>query len=143
MWSRSRTLAAIALFVALAFGAGSSAVLAPRADALVSISTLTAVEGAVLISRAGGEFASAREGDVVAAGDTIRMGAGASVEITYFEGSSVRVGADTEIVISSLRTYDDGAAQTLGRVWHVVTELVSGSSRYEVRGPSATASVRG
>ena len=146
--SRSRNLAAVVLIVALALGVGSSAVLAPEADALVSISTLTVVDGAVLISHGGADFTPARDGDVLNAGDTIRTGTGAAAEITYFEGSSVRLEADTEIVVERLRTEADGGTvigmmQTLGRTWHVVTKLISGSSRYEVRTPSSTASVRG
>ena len=93
--SRPRTSALTVLVVALALGLGSSAVLAPEADALVSISTLTVVDGSVLISHAGSGFAPAREGEVVAAGDTIRTESGAAAEITYFEGSSVRLEADT------------------------------------------------
>jgi hypothetical protein len=146
--SRSRNVAAVVLIVALALGFGSSAVLAPEADALVSRSTLTVVDGTVLVSHGGAEFTSARDGDVVAAGDRIRTATGAAAEITYFEGSSVRLEADTEIVVESLRTEADGGTviammQTLGRTWHVVTKLISGSSRYEVRTPSSTASVRG
>jgi hypothetical protein len=146
--SRSRNVAAVVLIVALALGVGSSAVLAPEADALVSRSTLTVVDGAVLVSHGGAEFTSAREGVVLAAGDRIRTGTGAAAEITYFEGSSVRLEAETEIVVESLRTEADGGTvigmmQTLGRTWHVVTKLISGSSRYEVRTPSSTASVRG
>src|SRR5437773_1640578 len=146
--SRPRTSALTVLVVAVALGLGSSAVLAPEADALVSISTLTVVDGSVLISHAGSGFAPAREGEVVAAGDTIRTESGAAAEITYFEGSSVRLEADTQIVVESLRSEADGGTvigmmQTLGRTWHVVTKLISGSSRYEVRTPSSTASVRG
>jgi len=146
--SRSRNVAAVVLIVALALGFGSSAVLAPEADALVSRSTLTVVDGTVLVSHGGAEFTSARDGDVLAAGDRIRTAMGAAAEITYFEGSSVRLEADTEIVVESLRTEADGGTviammQTLGRTWHVVTKLISGSSRYEVRTPSSTASVRG
>ena len=146
--SRPRTTALTVLVVALALGLGSSAVLAPEADAIVSISTLTVVDGSVLISHAGSGFAPAREGEVVAAGDTIRTESGAAAEITYFEGSSVRLEADTQIVVESLRSEADGGTvigvmQTLGRTWHVVTKLISGSSRYEVRTPSSTASVRG
>ncbi|TMG57879.1 MAG: hypothetical protein E6H87_11540, partial [Chloroflexi bacterium] len=66
--SRPRTTALTVLVVALALGLGSSAVLAPEADAIVSISTLTVVDGSVLISHAGSGFAPAREGEVVAAG---------------------------------------------------------------------------
>ena len=141
--SRSRVAAAVVLIVALALGAGSSVVAAPEANAVVSASTLTVVDGAVVISHAGAEFTSAREGDVLVAGDTIRAGVGGAAEITYFEGSSVRVESNAEVVVEGRRTFDHGPVQALERVWHVVTKLVSGGSRYEVRTPSSTASVRG
>src|SRR5438874_5155113 len=146
--SRSRNLAVTALVVALGIGLWSSAVLAPEADALVSISTLTVIDGSVLVSDGGSEFRSAHVGDVINAGDTIRAESGAAAEITYFEGSSVRLEADTKIVVESPRTEADGGTvigmmQTLGRTWHVVTKLIMGSSRYEVRTPTSTASVRG
>jgi hypothetical protein len=144
--SRSRAVGALVLIVALRVG--SSAVLASEPDALVSTTTLTVVDGPVLLRHGGAEFSPAREDDVVVAGDTIRTGTGASAEITYFEGSSVRLAADTEIVVESLRTEPNGGAvagmmHTLGRTWQVVTKLISGSSRYEVRTPGSTASVRG
>ncbi len=142
-WSRSRKVAAIALIVALAFGVGSSAVLTTETDALVSVSTFIVVDGAVLVSHGGAEFTPARDGDVLAAGDTIRTGTGASAEITYFEGSSIRIEANAEIVVPSLRTSDGGAVRTLERAWHVVTKLIDGNSRYEMHGPSSTASLRG
>ncbi|MEK6207484.1 MAG: FecR domain-containing protein [Chloroflexota bacterium] len=104
---------------------------------------LTVVDGRVFVRHGDAGFEPAREGDLVAAGDTVRTASGASAEITYFEGSSVRVEADAEIVLMSLGTPDGGALQTLGRAWHVVTMLISGESRYEVRTPSSTASVRG
>ena len=141
--SRSRAVAVVVLLVALALGIGSSAVLAPEADALVPVSTFTIVEGAVLISHGGAEFTSAREGDLLAAGDTIRTGTGSAAEITYFEGSSIRIEAHAEIVVTSLRTSDGGAVHTLGRAWHALTKLISGNTRYEIRDPSSTASVRG
>ena len=146
--SRSRTVAALVLTVALALGFGSSVVLAPEAIAHVSVSAITVVDGPVLMSHGGADFTAAREGDVLAVGDTIRTGPGGAAEITYFEGSSVRLEAETEIVIESLRSEADGGTvigvmQTLGRTWHVVTKLITGSSRYEVRTPSSTASVRG
>jgi hypothetical protein len=33
--------------------------------------------------------------------------------------------------------------QTFGRTWHVVTKLITGNSKYEVKTPASTASVRG
>ena len=142
-WSRSRKVAAIALIVALAFGVGSSAVLTAETDALVSVCTFTVVDGAVLTSHGGAEFTPARDGDVLAAGDTIRTGTASAAEITYFEGSSVRLEANAEIVVPRLRTSDGGAVYALERAWHAVTKLISGNTRYETRGPSSTASLRG
>jgi hypothetical protein len=141
--SRSRRVAAVLLVVTFALGVGSSAVLARTDNAFVSSSALTVVDGAVLVSHAGADFAPASEGDVLAAGDAIRTGDGASAEVTYFDGSSVRLEADAEIVVMGLRTDDGRAVQLLGRAWHAVTRLISGDSRYETRTPSSTASVRG
>jgi hypothetical protein len=140
--SRSRTVA-IAFIAALALGAFSSAVLAPEPNALGSMSTLTVVDGAVLMSRGGAAFTSAREGDVLTAGDAVRTGIGAYAEITYFEGSSVRIEVESEVVIASLRPRGTTVLGTLERIWKVVTNLVSGSTRYDVRTPSSTASMRG
>jgi len=142
-WSRSRNVGIIALILALACGAGSSALLASERDGVVSRAAVIAVDGPVMVRHGDAEFVAALAGDVVGAGDIVRTGAGASAEITYVDGSSARLEADAEIVLTSLRTSDSGAAQTLGRAWHAFTKLVSGSSRYEVRGPGSTASVRG
>jgi hypothetical protein len=138
--SRSRACGAMALIAALSVG--SNAALSPNSDALVSMTTLTVVDGLVLIRHAAGEFSPAREGDVLAAGDTIRTASGASAELTYFEGSSVRLEPETETIVASLRA-DVDMARTLARGWHVMTKLIVGNTRYDVHGPSSTASVRG
>jgi len=131
---------------ALIFGA--SAALAPEADARAAMSTLSVVKGEVFLRHAGGTVAPANEGDVIVAGDAIRSGSGALAELTYFEGSTVLIEADTELVVERLSTEPDGGTviamwQAVGRTWHVVTKLIAGSSRYEVHTPSSTATVRG
>jgi hypothetical protein len=131
----------IVIVLALA-GVGSGAVLAQEPNALVSVSTLTVVDGAVLISHDGAEFTLANEGDVLIAGDTIRTGTDGAAELTYFEGSSVRLEADREMIVASLHA-SDAAGQVFGRAWHATTKLITGGSRYEERTPSSTASVRG
>jgi len=142
--SRSRTVATTALLFALALGVGSNAALAPEGDALVSISTLTVVDGPALVRHGSADFAQAHEGDVVAAGDAIRTGLGASVELTYFDGSSARLDTAGEILVASLRVdADGGTVQTIARAWNVLTKLITGSTRFDVRTPSSTASVRG
>ena len=140
--SRSRTEGLIVL-LALALGFGSNALLAPRTVALVPVATFTALHGAVLVSHEGTEFASAREGDLLAAGDIVRTESAAVAEITYSDGSSVRVEANADHVVRDLRASDPGAEQILARAWHVIGELMSGTARYKLGGPSSTASVRG
>jgi hypothetical protein len=146
---RSRAAATLVVGLVFAFALGSTGALAPDdAAAFGSSSALTRVSGEVLVGHAGESFAPAREGDVLVAGDTIRTGASAVAEITYFEGSSVRLEENTELVITALESASDGGtivtvAQAMGRTWHVVTKLLSGSSRYEVKTPTTTASVRG
>jgi hypothetical protein len=61
---------------------------------------------------------------------------------------SVRLEPDTQIVVESLRTEADSGTviammRTIERSWNVVKKLVSGGSRYDVRTPTSTASVRG
>jgi hypothetical protein len=145
---RSRTVGSLAVLVMCALIFGSSVVLAPEVHALASITTLTNVQGDVFVRHRGDDVVAAREGDVLVAGDSIRTGQDARAEITYFEGSSVLLDPDTELVIEALATEADGGTvvamwQAVGRTWHVVTKLISGSSRYEVRTPTSTASVRG
>lgn len=132
---------ASAFVVALALGVGASALLARDVDAIDSITTLTVVDGSVFVRHADAGFEPAREGDIIAAGDMVRTAAGASAEVTYFEGSSIRLEGDSQIVVQGLR--DVGLVQRVERTWQVITELVSGSSRYNVRTPTSTASVRG
>jgi len=141
--SRSQGVAAAGLGVALAFGIGATPMVPPASDALVSVSTLTVVDGAVFISHGNGDFTPARESDVLSAGDTVRTGPGSMAEITFVDGSSLRIEGGAELVVERLRRSEGDAAQRFGRAWHVVKELFTGDSRYELLTPSSTASVRG
>jgi hypothetical protein len=143
---RPRAFATIVLFVALALALGSTFVVALKVDPLTSLAALTLADGPVFVRHGDGDFQPAREGDVVVAGDTVRIGSRASAELTYFEGSSIRLEPEAELVVASLRADRGpviGATQALARAWHVVSKLVSGNTRYDPRGPSSTASVRG
>src|ERR1700737_5602469 len=115
------------LTVALALTVGLTPVLRPETDARATVTTLPAVDGPVLTSHGRADFTQAREGDVLVGGDTIRTGAVGAAEITYFDGSSLRVEAKTEIIVESLRTSAGGAVRTLGRAWHVLTRVFSGA----------------
>jgi hypothetical protein len=109
--------------------------------------TLTVISGDVLTRFAGNDFSSATDGAVLFVGSTVRTSADARAVITLFEGSTVELEPASDITIEGATTRGGSTtvqlAQLLGRSWHVVTHLTTADSRYEVRTPAATASVRG
>lgn len=118
------------------------------ATSLAADTTVTVLSGDVLVRHGAGDFVAVNDGDVLHEGDTIRTGGDGRAVLTYFEGSSVTVEPGTELTIDAASAARDGSTvvlmtQTVGRTWHVVTKLITGGSRYEVRTPASTASVRG
>jgi hypothetical protein len=118
------------------------------ARALGAATTITIISGDIQVRHGAGSFAPANDGDVLAPGDTVRTGDGARAVLTYFEGSTVSLEPNTDLAIEDASTLTDGSTiivmqQNLGRTWHVVTKLVTGGSKYEVKTPASTASVRG
>jgi len=111
-------------------------------------STVTVLDGSVLVRRGGGQFAPISDGEVVAGGDTIRTAAGSHGVLTFFDGTTVELEPETEITVTTLEASAAGdkivdIAQAIGRTWHVVTHLLSPTSQYEIRTPTSTAIVRG
>jgi hypothetical protein len=117
--------------------------------ALGAATTVTIISGDIQVRhRAAAAFATATDGEILVAGDTIRTADEARAVLTYFEGSTVSVEPNTELTIETAASFTDGSTvvvmqQAFGRTWHVVTKLVTGNSRYEVKTPASTASVRG
>ena len=148
--SRKRiAVGGVAMSFVLAVVIGISGVIAPGGGAALAASTtLTIIDGEVQVSHDGGPFELARDGAVLGPGDVIRTASDARAVLTYFEGSTVAIEPSSELAIDAAHGSPDGSTvvvmtQNLGRTWHVVTKLIGGGSRYEVRTPAATASVRG
>lgn len=95
----------------------------------------------------GSAFTPATDGAVIYVGSTIRTSADSRAVLTLFEGSTVELEPASDITIEEATKRGDSTivelAQSLGRSWHVVTHLTTADSRYEVKTPAATASVRG
>ena len=131
------------LFTAFSVGGGFGG------RALAASTTVTVISGDVEVRHgATGSFVSATDGEVLVAGDAVRTGDGSRAILTYFEGSTVSVEPNTELAIENASALTDGSTivvmqQNFGRTWHVVTELITGNSKYEVKTPASTASVRG
>lgn len=143
-------VAVLSLSFVFAIALGALGVIAPRGSgvALGASTTLTILSRPVEVSLGGGAFAPAEDGAVLGPGDAIRTGPEGRAVLTYFEGSTVSIEPGSELTIDEAESGADGSAvvamtQNVGRTWHVVTRLVTGRSRYEVRTPSSTASVRG
>lgn len=141
----------LALCVTTVLGAGGAPVAAkvpaPVPAALRPAAILTVISGDVALRSAGSAFSSAVDGAVIYVGSTIRTGPDSRAVLTLFEGSTVELEPSSDITIDEATRSGDATivelAQSLGRSWHVVTHLTTPDSRYEVRTPSATASVRG
>jgi hypothetical protein len=145
---RFRVFAAtIALGLVLAIALGAAGFFG-GSKAVGASTTLTILSGVVTVRHGSDAFVSGVDGELLNSGDTIRTGPDGRAVLTYFEGSSVTIEPSTEIAIDDASASSDGGTvvamtQTFGRTWHVVTKLVTGGSKYEVRTPASTASVRG
>src|ERR1041385_8504816 len=64
-------------------------------------STVTVLDGSVLVRHGGGQFAPISDGDVVAGGDTIRTAAGSHGVLTFFDGTTIELEPDTEITVTT------------------------------------------
>lgn len=111
--------------------------------------TLTVIGGDVAVRATEDEpFSPAADGALLRAAMTVRTGADGYAVLTYFEGSTVSLEPNTTLVIAALRADPDGSTaismrQVVGKTWHAVTNLVHPGSRYDVRTPTAVATVRG
>jgi hypothetical protein len=136
---------ALTFVLAIAFGALGAV---SNAQVFGASTSLTVLSGDVMVRHGSGDFVAALDGQLLNEGDTVRTGTAGRAVLTYFEGSTVTVEPDTQLTIESSATLADGGtvvvmSQAFGRTWHVVTKLITGSSKYDVKTPANTASVRG
>ena len=141
---------AVLIATTLAFVLVSTGVIAVffASPAQAHSSTVTVLDGQVLVRHSNGQFVPITDGDIVAGGDTVRTAAASHGVLTFFDGTTVELEPNTEVTITNLQASASGdkiveMTQTVGRTWHVVTHLASPSSKYEIRTPASTAAVRG
>jgi hypothetical protein len=147
MFQRSRSVTVAATLALALMSTGLIAVLFAT-PAQAHSSTVTVLDGSVLVRHADGQFAPITDGDVVGRGDTVRTGLGSHGVLTFFDGTTVELEPETQITIDDLQAAASGdkvvaISQAIGRTWHVVTHLVSSRSKYEIKTGAATAEVRG
>lgn len=83
---------------------------------------------------------------VVRGGDRIRTDASGQALITYRDGSTVLLDADSELVIELIQADERGIlvrmTQTLGRAWYTLSRTLSGGSRFDVHSPAMASVIR-
>ena len=114
-----------------------------------TVATLSEIEGDVSVMEAGTDsWTEGQVGMSLEVGDTVRTGNNSSAEITFFDGNTIELEADTEIEITSLDVSTDTGGttvtitQTIGTVISRLTQLLDPASSYETVTPSGVTSVR-
>ncbi len=143
-----RRLAAVLVIAAFAFAfvGWRLADTARRAGAV----TLTDVAGLVEVALAedGSEWAMVSEQMTLRAGQRIRTGSASSASLVFFEGTTTRLGPNTELVLSKLdggwgKTLRVGLTQSAGKTTHQVVPLQGTDAFFAVHTPAGAASVHG
>jgi hypothetical protein len=113
------------------------------------LASLSESVGDVSVSDDGGGWAEAHTGMSLDTGDGIKTGNDSTAEITFLDGSTIELQANTEIDIVALEISTDTGSKTItlnqiiGDTISRVTHLIDPASSYEINTPSGTAGVRG
>ena len=137
---------ALLLIIGASFGAFKF--LSPS-TALASQCTLSILSGKTEVQKAGTDsWYEGNDGMTLAAGARIRTLPDSHALLTFFEGSTIKLEANTDIEIRQLETNEQQAVnivvkQWVGKTWSRVVKMVDPGSHYEIETPSAIAVVRG
>lgn len=139
---------AAGLLVAAGSVSADDAVSKPTKPALAG--TVTHREGRAVRFQEAGKKARLKKGSEVFVGDHVKTIGKSRIEITLSDGSLLRLGPKTELVIGESRVSTQGEGERrvsvklmLGKVWSKVTTTFGGDSKYEVTTGNAVAGVRG
>ncbi len=130
---------------AVAFAASSSTAGGPA-----GVPKATFVKGDVTASSAGGTFAKVKRNATLEAGGTLKTGADSRAELTFPDGSVVRIGPASELKIGGDVSFD-GKTKSVkveaelvgGEAWAKVATLVGKDAQFKVKTQNAVAGVRG
>jgi len=110
--------------------------------------TLTILGGTADVARGTGGFSRATDGQVLNAGDHVRTADSGHAIVTFLDGSTIEIEPATTITVIQASAAASGAItiqleQAIGRTWSSVQRLVRADSKFELRTPATTATVRG
>jgi VCBS repeat-containing protein len=114
-----------------------------------TVATLSEIDGDVSVMEAGTDsWTDGQVGMSLVVGDTVKTGNDSSAEITFLDGTTMDLEADTEIEITSVDVSTDTGGttvtitQTIGTVISRLSQLLDPASSYETITPSGVTSVR-
>jgi hypothetical protein len=111
---------------------------------------VSTVSGEVMVMKAGaGTWSQVSPGMVLEIGDRIKTGSASNAVITFFEGTTIELAADTEVAVAELGIAEGTGStaiklqQQIGKTTSRVQKLVDPASRYEIETPDGAAVARG
>jgi len=105
---------------------------------------LTFMYGDVQVRHGTGGYKAAKLNEALKSGDAIKTGADARAELSLGAGGYVRLDESSHLLITHLQEGGTTSFQALlGGVWVTIEKALSGGGGFEVRMPSAVASVKG
>lgn len=118
--------------------------LADRGQIAASEAVLTSMYGDVQVRHGAGGYAPAKLNEVLKPNDGVRTGASSRAEISVANGGYVRMDENSQLLITGLDSGGTTSFQALaGGLWVTIEKALGGSGKFEVRMPSAVASVKG
>ncbi len=136
----SKTVVALLAVIALT----ATMATADRGQIATGQAVLTSMHGDVQVRHGAGGYAPAKLNEVLRPGDGVKTGASSRAEISVGEGGYVRMAANSQVLITALDSGGSTSFQALaGGLWVTLEKALGGSGTFEVRMPSAVASVKG
>ncbi len=116
---------------------------ADRGQVAADAAVLTSMYGSVQTRHGTGGYTAAHLNEVLKPGDAIKTGADARAELSLSNGGWVRMNQNSQLLITYIREGACSFQALVGGVWVTLERALRGGTSFEVRMPSAVASVRG
>jgi hypothetical protein len=146
----SKRLVAVVVIL-LVFVGGGAYLYFPRGSSVsATVAATLAILNTDITSQKSGsaDFSPALDGDLLLTGDVVKSSSQGRAVLTFFDGSTLTVETGSVVKVTTLNRLPGGGIQltieqSLGRTWASVQKLKTPDSRFEVKTPTSTASVRG
>lgn len=137
----SRTAALLAALTTLSL-VGVAA--AQRGQVATNKAVLSSMYGDVQTRHGTAGYRPATRNEVLSPGDAVKTGADSRAELSIGEGGYVRMDENSQVLVTAINVGGRTTFQAIvGGIWVTIERALGGSSKFEVRMPSALAAVTG